>query len=107
MSKTIEIYTVTESFTDVEGNCHLGENIMNIEDTCITNLKDLYRHGLKMFGRCVSKVHIDLPNGKRMHVGYVFMKREKYEDCDKHYTREVWLTIEHYNEIRTREYLPI
>ncbi len=83
-------------------NCIIGEESIDIDDTIIDNMSDLYKSGLREFGRCTSKIYIDLPDGTVKHTGYTFEKRAKYDDCNKYYLQETWLTIEQYTE--TRQY---
>lgn len=53
-----------------------------------------YRDGVTNYGRCISKVYVDGPDGPPIHVGYVFEKRERYEDTGEPYKRETWLVLE-------------
>ena len=59
----------------------------------------LFRNYQREYGRCVSKVYVDLPGGKVQPVGWVFEKRMEYEDArrswskeQREYVREVWVT---------------
>jgi len=63
----------------------------------------LYRHGVEEYGRCTGKVYIDRriatndEGGERWEVvpiGYVFVKRVKYDDCDETFLCETWLSLE-------------
>jgi len=70
----------------------------------------LFRECQKEYGRCVSKVYVsdtsELLDGEPKQIGWVFQKRVKYEDCDKTYLQEVWVTV--YSEpdtvVRTHHY---
>jgi hypothetical protein len=53
----------------------------------------LFRAYRSEFGRCVSKVYIDRKEGPPIAVGWVFIKRERYEDTREPYLREVWVTL--------------
>jgi hypothetical protein len=53
---------------------------------------ELFRSFQKEFGRCTSKVYVDTPDGAKP-VGWVFVKREKYEDVNEHYIHETWVTL--------------
>lgn len=58
------------------------------------NPGELYRHSQREYGRCTGKIYIDAPNGgPPIHCGWVFVGREKYEDVDETYLREVWVTL--------------
>jgi len=70
----------------------LGEpEIMPLVD-CNTELLR-FKRLVRVYGRCTGKVYRD-PDGK--HVGYVFIKRQKYEDCNETYLHETWVT---YNKV--------
>lgn len=69
-----------------------------------TPIGDIFRMFQREYGRCVSKVYIDTEDGVKA-IGWVFQKREKYEDSDKTYIREVWITLLDKYETRVeREY---
>jgi len=66
---------------------------------------EVYKFCLKEWGKCVSKVYIDMPDGKTQHIGWVFVKRVPYEDTPKKtYLREVWVTLHEKPPERTTEY---
>lgn len=60
---------------------------------------EIYRASLKEYGRCSSKVyvtHVDPDNPGHevaMPVGWVFEKREKYDDVNETYLRETWVVL--------------
>lgn len=54
---------------------------------------EIYRHALNEYGRCTGKVYVDSEDGPPIHVGWVFEGRDKYEDADETYLREVWVTL--------------
>lgn len=54
----------------------------------------LYRHGVREYGRCIGKVHVDTASRGTIHTGYVFLKRERYEDSNDTYLCETWLSVE-------------
>jgi hypothetical protein len=101
-----EMRIVRETYVNVDKNAIIGENDMPQEDTIITGLKDLYKYGIKNFGRCVSKIYIDKKD-KQLHIGYTFRKKMQYEDTKEFYTQETWLSLEHYKETRTKEYFEV
>ena len=77
--------------------CNHTENYIIFEDvqewdTCET-IAEVYKAAQKEFGRCVSKMYIDTddPN-KPKHVGWVFEKKQKYEDTKEFYIQETWIT---------------
>lgn len=56
------------------------------------NLKILFRNYQREYGRCISKIYIDTPEGAKA-IGWVFRKRAKYTDCNEHYILETWITL--------------
>lgn len=63
------------------------------EETDLTTAGEVYRFATREYGRCQSKVYVDGPNGKAKHVGWCFVKRQKYEDCDETFLMETWVTL--------------
>lgn len=53
---------------------------------------DLYRVSVENYGRCIGKVYVDT-DGPPAHVGYVFERRERYEDTGEPYLRETWVVL--------------
>ena len=53
---------------------------------------EVYRYALKEYGRCIGKVYVD-EAGRRLHIGWAFQKRRKYDDCAETYLAETWVTI--------------
>jgi len=76
---------------------------------------EIYRHMLGEYGRCTGKVYVDhrVPTndcgGERwevLHTGWVFLKREKYDDyhSTETYLCETWITLE--RVVREPEHIP-
>ncbi len=102
-----KVNKITETAVNKTEDYIIGESSLPIEDSTITNLQELYEHGLSEYGRCTSKIFVDGPffRSPRKHIGYTFEKRVKYTDSEDTYLQEMWLAIEHYTETVTREYL--
>lgn len=71
----------------------IGSDDFPLEDSIIDTRGDLYRFGLREYGRCTGKVYVDTPDGPR-HCGYVFEGRDRYQDTGELYLREVWITVD-------------
>jgi hypothetical protein len=56
------------------------------------NLGELFKSLRKEYGRCVSRVYQDTPDGTADPVGWVFQKRVKYWDANETYLQETWVT---------------
>lgn len=66
---------------------------------------DIYRKCLKEYGRCAGKVYVDSKRLGTIHVGWVFVKRDKYEDTGETFLRETWITLLDKDElVRKRDY---
>lgn len=64
------------------------------QETPFESVGELYRFCVGEFGRCTGKIHVDAKStGKTEDVGWVFVKRVKYDDCNDTYLREVWVTV--------------
>ena len=82
---------VSEQWTDAEENLNLGNS--GIYETFTDSTGELYKAMQKEYGRCVSKMYIDTADGTAQQVGWVFQKRQKYDDCDQTYLQETWVTV--------------
>lgn len=52
----------------------------------------LFRSFQKEYGRCTGKVYIDTDKGTKS-IGWVFQKRQQYDDCNGSYLMETWVTL--------------
>lgn len=99
---------VSESFINLDQNSRFGET--EPYESSTDDPGELFRSCAKEYGRCTGKVYIDTKNGKTLAIGWVFLGRDKYQDCNKSYLREVWVTLHdgppmhtmqyHYHELR-------
>lgn len=64
---------------------------------------ELFRAMQSEYGRCTGKVYVDTDKGAKP-VGWVFVSRQPYDDCDETYLREVWVTVHDAPPTRTTEY---
>ncbi len=102
-----EVFQVKETHINATENYTIGENSLPVKESKVKTLKDLYKYGIKNFGKCISKAYINKKDSSQVHIGYVFQKLTQYEDTKEKYLSETWLTLEHYIETRERKYLPI
>jgi len=54
-------------------------------------VSEVYKGAQAEYGRCASKIYIDKMGGGVQHIGWVFEKRQKYQDCNKTYLQETWI----------------
>ena len=89
----------------------LGEPIrIALEDTFLgadATPGDIYRFALGEYGRCVSKVYVDAEGGPKA-IGWVFQKRDHYEDTGEPFIHETWVTLlTRYEERVERDYAEV
>lgn len=79
----------------------------DIYETRFDSLGDLYRFVQKEFGRCISRMYIDVKPGAAVleanrvwpvkngvqQVGWVFQGRARYEDSKDTYLKETWVHV--------------
>lgn len=71
---------------------------------------ELFKALRREYGKCVSKVYVDKLDNTVSAIGWVFQKLQKYEDCNKTYLAETWVTLHddkptvdttyHYHELK-------
>ena len=93
---------VEENWLDATSHHRLGDS--GIYETFTDSPGVLYRALLKEYGRCIGSVHVDRPGGKVSNIGWVFLKRKKYDDCDETFLAETWVTLHKKQPTRTVEY---
>jgi len=76
----------------------------DVYETAYDNPSDLYRGLRESFGRCQSIMYRDAENGKSQKIGWVFIKRVKYDDCKKTYLQSVWVSVYSAPPTKTVEY---
>ena len=82
---------VRETYINATEHYCLGES--QVYETHTDNLGELFHDCQKQHGRCVSSMYCDLPNGKSQRIGWIFVKRARYEDSPKYYLQEVWVSV--------------
>ena len=68
----------------------LGES--EVYETCCDSLGELFRAMRAEYGRCTGKVGVMSQGGGRP-VGWIFLKRQKYDDSDETFLQETWVTV--------------
>ena len=81
------------SHTQIDATRHISSGESEVYESCCATPAEVYRHCLKNYGRCTGKVYIDKKDGKSVHVGWVFVSRQKYDDCNDTYLAETWVTM--------------
>lgn len=81
---------VQESYVNATESHGIGES--DVYETFADETGELFRAMRSEYGRCVGSVHIDTDEGVKR-VGWVFQGRDRYQDDDETYLREVWVTL--------------
>lgn len=82
---------INETWVNATEGCKYGES--GLYEPYTDNPGKLYKTLQREYGRCISKVYVDLPDNKVQAIGWVFVKRAKYEDCNKTYLQETWVEL--------------
>ena len=82
---------VEENFVDRTRDIRFGDS--GVYESCYDDVGALYRAMQREYGRCTGRVYVDQPNCEPKAVGWVFVKRDKYENSGETYLREVWITV--------------
>lgn len=84
---------INESLVNKTNNVFCGES--EFYEPFTDHLGDLFRSLQKTYGRCTGKVYIDAPDGRSWPVGWVFEKKDKYDDGSGTFIAETWIHYKH------------
>ena len=84
-------FTLIISKYNVTENYMIGEYIESI--TCENSKKAIFLWLNCNYGKCTGKMYREVKNGKDIHIGYVFQKRELYDDTPEIYLAEYWIEL--------------
>jgi hypothetical protein len=82
---------VSEDYTNETEGYRIGSS--GLYEPYTDNIGKLFRSYQREYGRCISKVYIDMPDNKVQPVGWVFEKLAHYEDTHETYLQHVWVTL--------------
>ena len=85
---------VNETWIDRTANCGAGESDWYDTGRTEDQRGELFQALRREYGRCVSKMYVELPpelGGKTCPIGWVFEKRRRYDDTDEVYVLETWV----------------
>lgn len=74
-----------------------------VYETYHKTISSLFRTCQKEYGRCEVSLYIDTPQGTKR-IGWVFLKRAKYDDSHQTYLQETWVTLHDKPPTKTIEY---
>lgn len=82
---------VQESYVNRTEGHGIGES--DVYETFADDSGELFRAMRAEYGRCVGSIYVDGEDGKVRRIGWVFQGRDRYQDADETYLREVWVTL--------------
>lgn len=82
---------IGESFINGTRGLRMGDS--GLYETQFTDKGELYRSLVKEHGRCTGRVYVDRKDGSTLSIGWVFVKRQKYSDCEDTYLAETWVSL--------------
>lgn len=83
---------IQESFINRTEGHRTGES--PVYESFTDSVGQLYKSLTKEHGRCMGKVYIDVAGrANPLHVGWTFVRRMKYDDCNETFLSEAWVTI--------------
>lgn len=99
MSKNLFIQ---ESWVNATDGHRTGQS--EVYETRFDDTGELFRSLQQEYGRCTGKVYIDDLKGNSRQTGWVFQKRQKYDDCNDTFLLETWVTVHEEPETRSVKY---
>ena len=90
-----------ERHVDATEGSWMGDS--DVYETNFTDRGDMYRAMVKEYGRCIGKVYLDTDDGSK-EIGWMFVKRDHYEDTDEPFLHQTWVTVHKGPETRTVTY---
>lgn len=94
MARAIQVILTNEDenyqfseYTEQLADTHMGED---------ATMGEIYRAAQEEYGRCTSRVYIDVDGEPPKQVGWFFVKRAQYEDTGEPYLRGAWVSVGEY-----------
>lgn len=69
-------------------------------ESCYDNTGKAFKGLRKEYGRCISKMYV----GEGSHIGWVFIKKAKYDDCNEYYLQETWVSLHEAPPVKSIKY---
>jgi len=86
-----------ETYVNATKGCMYGDS--GVFETHTDDVGKLFKSFQRVYGRCISSIYRDTPDGGRTRHGWVFQGKAEYDDWprfrhgDRHYLREVWVEL--------------
>lgn len=72
-----------------------------VYETFTNDKGELFRDLQKEYGRCTGKMYVDKTDGSTLCVGWIFEKRQKYDDSPETFLLETWISVHKAEPTRT------
>ncbi len=92
---------VNETWVNATKGYQIGDS--DVYESFTDNPGELFRSLQSEYGRCVSKMYSDSKEGTKC-IGWVFEKRQKYDDCNETYLAETWVSIHDVPPVKSIQY---
>lgn len=92
---------VQESWVNATAGHRIGDS--DVYESFTDDKGELYRAFVREHGRCQGRVYID-KDGKAQAIGWIFVKRRQYDDCNESYLAETWVTVHNSLPVKTITY---
>ena len=93
---------IKETHINKDEKCTFGDT--DVYETYTDSIGELFKDLQIQFGRCVSSMYVDKKDGATKKIGWVFEKKNKYNDCNKTYMQETWIELHKTKPKKTIEY---
>ena len=97
---------VQEEYIDATQHAYCGNS--DVYETGHDTIGTLYRALRREWGRCIGKVYLDRSCPEQgeyaQAIGWVFVRRVRYEDSRKTYLRKVWATVHTRPPVKSTQY---
>lgn len=81
---------IKETWVNATGNYICGGS--DLYEPCTQDIGQIFRGLQQEYGRCVSKMYVDIKDKARV-IGWVFQKIRHYEDTGEPYLAETWIEL--------------
>jgi hypothetical protein len=83
-------YRVKTTLVNEDQNCRTYDDL---EYEHFDSPGEAFRAMREQYGRCTDHIYIDKKDGSTTKLGWVFVKREKYTDCNEYYLQCAWCSL--------------
>lgn len=86
-------------YVDASRDVRLGSD--GIQATDCQTPGELFRRCRRTLGRCTGGVFVDRADGGVQRIGWIFERRERYDDSERTFVRQAWVIVHTAHPTRT------